>query len=126
MGANEKIPDSMVRAIFFEGIEITSRYNKLQELRLMSKAIYMLPRYITGMTKSFWCDSKCGSCYVVEFSKRGLLSDGIFFHRVGYCINAFHYAICKTAGGHNGIHAKHGNEFICDIEPWWNDDCGLI
>jgi hypothetical protein len=51
------------------GVDITSRYDAVEELELMKRVIEALPEDIRDQIESINCDSQCGACYAVELRR---------------------------------------------------------
>jgi hypothetical protein len=93
-GDDEKVATTSIKLLIVAGIEISSRYDKANELELMRRIVLALP--LACGVKSMFCDSKAGHCFSVvlrrwdEQMARAIASD-------------MEHAVMLYAGGHNGI-----------------------
>lgn len=105
---NEK-NNSYIKSMNVNGIELDSRYNVLREYDAMIKGVNALKGNTYGLTRIF-CDSKCGSCYCLEFPE-GL--DPLYVWDVVFRFE-------KSLSGHNGVCVRGGYDI--DFDPRWDED----
>jgi hypothetical protein len=122
-GDDEKVATTSLDHLIVRGVNITSRYQKADELELMRALILALPPPFCSMVKSIWCDSKACCCYSVVL--REWLPSRSFSNAaeiIGACLET---TLKSTRPfGHNGIDisdAKHFDRSIY-LNPNWGDD----
>jgi hypothetical protein len=123
-GDDEKVATTSLDHLIVRGVNITSRYQKADELDLMRALILALPPPFFGMVKSIWCDSKASCCYSVVLRER--FSSPAVFPSAAEIIGACLETTLKSMRpfGHNGIDisvAKHFERSIY-LNPNWGDD----
>jgi hypothetical protein len=125
-GDDEKVPTTSLEILTVRGVNITSRYQKADELELMRAVILALPSPFCGMVKSIWCDSKACCCYSVVL--REWLSSRAFSSAaeiIGSCLETTLKSMRPF--GHNGIDISDARRFDRSIylNPNWGDDDAL-
>ena len=64
-------PKSPMDYRMHKGVCLISRWSVISELELMADAIDNIPEILVRRIKSVWCDSNCGSNYVVTTKTNG-------------------------------------------------------
>jgi hypothetical protein len=72
-GDDEKVATTAVKVLVVRGVEITSRYQKADELELMGRIIDAMPPCVSARIESVWCDSKACHCYSITLKARRAL-----------------------------------------------------
>jgi hypothetical protein len=65
-GDDEKVSTTSLKYVVFEGVVLSSRYDKAAEYETMLDMIEGVDPDLRGKVKSIFCDSKAGLCYAVE------------------------------------------------------------
>jgi hypothetical protein len=116
-GDTEKVATTSLQSVTARGIEITSRYNKVDEFELMVKMVNALPASLCKKIKSIWCDSKACQCFTVVLRA---WNDNLA-REVGVKLQA---ALLNMRSGHNGIAVEAGtlDGPTIWIDPEWGED----
>jgi hypothetical protein len=121
-GDDEKVATTSLDHLIVRGVNITSRYQKADELDLMRALVLALPSPFCGMVESIWCDSKACCCYSVVL--REWLSARAFSSAaeiIGSCLETTLRSMRPF--GHNGIDISDAKQFDRSIylNPNWGD-----
>lgn len=115
---HDKEPTSKVSEIEYQGIMISTRYAKQDEIDIMKRSIDLLRRVALGSaalanTTSIFCDSKASDAYLVSTRIRTAYEG----ERIG---RLWEYAIVAEGGGHNGISVDScTGTRLADLCPQW-------
>jgi len=107
---HEKVATTPLRNLRVQGVSLTSRYDKADELEEMTRMIQGLPMHLTGMVKSIFCDSKATYCYEVDLVIWCTLDDA----------DAIGRNLTAASVGHNGIQMKAGDRTF-EVYPYWDE-----
>jgi hypothetical protein len=118
-GDDEKVATTTVDLLIVDGIRITSRYRKADELEVM----LALPSALCRQIHSMYCDSKVSKCFLVVLRHWDKFSAYTIGHELE--IAAF-----ECLGGHNGIFVAEpdpesdylGGERSVEIAAVWKGD----
>ena len=120
----ERRPECSPSKVFCCGVLLKSRYEKLDEYRVMSAMIEDLSPEDRAMVGGVLCDSKAQCCYMVALKR----SDAPVARRIGRSMEA---TAMRVSGGHNGIELKFvaasdfsgASDVTLDvIDPQWDED----
>jgi len=95
-GDEEKVPTTSLTELVVEGVILSSRYGKADELELMSSVVRALPAELVALIYSIWCDSKACACYSVSLNRCAPDQSEILAEQLDYWF-------CELSSGHNGI-----------------------
>jgi hypothetical protein len=126
-GDIEKVPTTTINTLSVCGIELSSRYSKADEFETMTKVIHALPPWARQEIKSIFCDSKCGSDYLVILHR--------WCDNCAQLIGAYlRVALRAINGGFNGLYVRNfskdsifggdksvdvgGGEWVSDEDAW--------
>jgi hypothetical protein len=93
----ERRPTTPAECVTVRGVDISSRYQKHDEILTMVKIILSLPVGV-GWIKAFWCDSKASASWIVELHE--------WADEVGHALELaphFDRALKESRGGYNGL-----------------------
>jgi hypothetical protein len=112
----ETIPDYGYMDIVVDGVLISSRYDKIAEVRLMEEVFLRLSTPRRWLIDTFWCDSKANSCYSVT------TREGADYPELTMPLGReIHEQLMALSSGHNGIFV--GETTI--VDPDWGELDGL-
>ena len=63
---DEKIPTSPADFVVTRGVRVHSRYQKQHEIKLMVRAVGLMPATMCAAIYELWCDSKACDCFIVN------------------------------------------------------------
>jgi hypothetical protein len=114
----DEVPDTTVDALVVHGIELTSRYNKADELTKMAAIV------LTGLSllqcrriKSIWYNSAYSDSYAITLRSE----DADLAQQIGL---AFEAGALWLKGGHNGISVEGPDgKTLADIDSTWDEEC---
>ena len=95
-GDDEKVATTSIRNLNIRGVSISSRYDKADELNLLSAVVEAMPEQAVVLIDSLWCDSKAQAYYngTLRACSRA---------EAEAVAAALEHHICELSSGHNGI-----------------------
>jgi hypothetical protein len=140
---DERKPTTVAEYLVVEGIRLTSRYRKADELRLMHDVVLRLPPGIQARLASVFCDTKACATYSLVMkpglpvgsddaravAKWGL--ERLAKAEAELVAEAFAEGVIALDGGYNfisvGAPSEDGNPFFGDAElaylnPYWGEE----
>jgi|TARA_Y100000310_G_scaffold92194_1_gene89798 hypothetical protein len=99
--------------IVVDGVIIVSRYNRIDEYRLMSQAVMEMPKLARRWIVEVFCDTKASAVYSLEM-REGVPVD--VAQKIG---NLFAATVAREDHGYNGIYVNCGRDHICDFPADW-------
>jgi hypothetical protein len=102
----ERVATTALTVLTVHGVELSSQWNKAEELRAMAKMVDGLHPRLLAKVESIWCNSSACAAYIVmlrECSKR----------EATWVVDGFEH-VCR---GHNGISflGKSGGSLFLDV-----------
>ncbi len=105
-------PKAPVSGFVYRGVQIESRWAVHAELEAMKRIIDAMPELMARRLASIWCDSNCGSNYIVSVRK------GLWVPDLEREISE---AVMSGGGGHNGVMIDEGDTHRADLDPDWGE-----
>jgi hypothetical protein len=96
-GDDEKVATTSLRRMVFEGIDLSSRYDKAGEYEVMLDMVEGLPFSLRKKVESIFCDSKAGLCFSVNLRQCSLADAKAISKNLDR-------ACMRSAKWHNGIY----------------------
>jgi hypothetical protein len=105
-------PKAPVSGFSYRGVRIESRWAVLAELERMKRIVDAMPDLMARRISSIWCDSNCGSNYLVS------VREGLWIAALKAAIRD---AVMTGSGGHNGIFIDEAGISRAELDPDWNE-----
>jgi hypothetical protein len=101
-----------------KGVRIESRWQVLREFEVMREAIDAMPELMGRRIAWMWCDSNCGSNFVIG------VKPSLYILDLKWAIKD---AFRSANGGHNGITIEDGasaftGKVLAIIDPDWSEE----
>jgi hypothetical protein len=116
----EKASTTAIGVLEVLGVEISSRYGKVDEMAVMVRVVEELPKYFRNHVQLIWCDSQPCHLYVVTLHETAAEPDirWILCQCLGEDV---HNIITRHNQGCNGLIVECGDERR-EWDPWGPDD----
>lgn len=121
-GDAEKVADTSIKVAVEKGVEITSRYQKANEVFVMTAMVDALSESLSTYVLTLFCDSKASHTYSVtikSWNKDIALEIARRFESVAVAMRGGHNGICVAVHSDKSMFGDHDRRV--DLDPEWGD-----